>query len=151
MKFFVALLFALIAISVSSTAAHDFQCGVYRCPDMHACVCDAGVFRCVYRCDEVIITQTVTRRWADNNGQLPYAQVEVSVKNVGHRMVKDVTIGTVGMNLKDNNAIWGISTQGNDIHLPSYVDLAPGQTHQFGYINKGNNAATLYVKNVNLH
>ncbi|KAF2075555.1 hypothetical protein CYY_003141 [Polysphondylium violaceum] len=128
MKVFVALLFALIAVSISSASANDFQCGVYRCPDMHACVCDAGVFRCVYR-----------------------SQVEVSVKNVGHRMVKDVTIGTVGMNLKDNNAIWGISVEGRDIHLPSYVDLAPGQTHQFGYINKGNNAATLYVKNVKIN
>ncbi|KAF2069841.1 hypothetical protein CYY_008846 [Polysphondylium violaceum] len=150
MKFLTALLFALIAISISSAVA-DHQCGVHKCPDMHACVCEAGVFRCVFRCDDVIITQTVTRRWADNGGASPFAQVEVSVKNTGHRMVKDVTIGTVGMNLKDNNAIWGISVEDCDIHLPSYVDLAPHQTHTFGYINKGHDAAHLYVKNINLH
>eukprot|EP01132_Coremiostelium_polycephalum_P009199 gene9199-11274_t len=102
-----------------------------------------------YPYPSVSLSQKVINRWADNNGQLPYVQVEVTLKNVGHSNVNTVVIDTDHtLNLKDGNAIWNISILGNgDLSLPAYgAPLSPGETFTFGYINKGNNAANLRIR-----
>ncbi|KYR02350.1 cellulose-binding domain-containing protein [Tieghemostelium lacteum] len=150
MKFIFALLVACLAIA--SVSANFDVCGPHQCEIGHSCVCDNGQYRCVYYCGDVIVTQKVVSRWSDNNGQQPYTQVEVTIRNASHKNVKNVVLGTQNMNLKDNNAIWSITRLSNgNLVLPTYVTkLSPGQTHTFGYINKGNNPANIYVKYVDL-
>ncbi|EGG15385.1 hypothetical protein DFA_10219 [Cavenderia fasciculata] len=145
------LLFALLAVTVST--ATPFKCGPKMCGPGQTCEfdCVTNQYQCVYKCDYVTVTQKVVSSWADNNGQIPYVQLEVTVTNHGPRVVKDVLMGTSGMNLKDGNAIWSVDRIGSDLSLPSYVSqLAVGQSHKFGYINKGTQAAYIYVKNVQL-
>ncbi|KAK5579459.1 hypothetical protein RB653_009142 [Dictyostelium firmibasis] len=142
MKFLLVILFALIAISVSS--AH-YQCGRYACLPGHSCICDNGIFRCVYVCEELTITQTITDRWVDG-AEGPSVKVSVNVLNHTYRTVKDILIAT-DANLNAGQ-IWGAHLNGFLLDFPDYVSIAPGMNHTWGYINKGNNAAHLWVQKV---
>ncbi|KAN0006877.1 hypothetical protein ACTFIU_005070 [Dictyostelium citrinum] len=142
MKFLIAILLALLAVSVSS--AH-FQCGRYACLPGHTCICDNGVFKCVYVCEELIITQTVTERWVDGaNG--PSVKVEVEAYNHTPHTIKDIVIATDAQ--LNAGQIWGAQLNGFLLNMASYVSIAPGQSHHFGYINKGDHAAHLWVQNI---
>ncbi|EGC36830.1 hypothetical protein DICPUDRAFT_31231 [Dictyostelium purpureum] len=151
MKFLVTILVALLAVSFAS-ATSPFQCGPRNvCQPFQSCVCDHGVFKCVYDCPEVQIVQTIFNRWADNNGNQPSVQVQVDIINRTNRNIKDIIIAT-DVNL-NSNQIWGVdkifvSNGITVIDLPSYVDIAAHGKYSFGYINRGNSAAHLYVKNV---
>ncbi|EAL68384.1 hypothetical protein DDB_G0278423 [Dictyostelium discoideum AX4] len=142
MKYLIAILLALLAISV--TSAH-YQCGRYACLPGHTCICDNGVFKCVYVCDELIITQTVTESWVDG-ADGPSVKVEVEAYNHTPHTIKDIVIAT---DAKLNaGQIWGAQLNGFFLNMASYVSIAPGQTHKFGYINKGDHAARLWVQNI---
>ncbi|KAK5582997.1 hypothetical protein RB653_004587 [Dictyostelium firmibasis] len=142
MKYLIAILLALLTISV--TSAH-YQCGKYDCLPGHSCVCDNGVFRCVYVCEELTIIQTVTERWVDG-AEGPSVKVNVEVLNHTHRTIKDIIIAT---DAKLNaGQIWGAQLNGFLLNMASYVSIAPGQTYSFGYINKGNHTAHLWVQNI---
>ncbi|EGC28898.1 hypothetical protein DICPUDRAFT_59128 [Dictyostelium purpureum] len=146
MKYLVLFLFALLAVANVSA----YQCGRYQCAPGHSCICDAGVFRCVYRCEELTIIQTVTNHWVDGE-QHPSVQVSVEIINHTSRTVKDIIIATdVSLN---SNQMWGVEKceliEGLTlIDLPSYVEIAPGKSHTFGYIAKGNTSAHLWPQRV---
>ncbi|KAM9989281.1 hypothetical protein ACTFIY_005326 [Dictyostelium cf. discoideum] len=128
MKYLIAILLALLAVSV--TSAH-YQCGRYACLPGHTCICDNGIFKCVYVCEELIITQTITERWVDGTDG-PSVKVEVEAYNHTPHTIKDIVIAT---DAKLNaGQIWGAQLN--------------GQTHKFGYINKGDHAAHLWVQNI---
>ncbi|KAK5583031.1 hypothetical protein RB653_004622 [Dictyostelium firmibasis] len=143
MKNFIAiLLFALLAISFTSA---NYQCGRYACLTGHSCICDNGVYRCVYVCEELTITQTITNSWVDGEKN-PNVQVSVEVLNHTHRTIKDIVIAT---DVKLNSGqIWGAQLNGFFLDFPDYISIAPGQNHTFGYINKGTHAAHLWVQHV---
>ncbi|KAK5581575.1 hypothetical protein RB653_001612 [Dictyostelium firmibasis] len=142
MKYLIAILLALLAVSV--TSAH-YQCGKYACLPGHSCICDNGVFKCVYVCEELTIIQTVTERWVDGV-EGPSVKVNVEVLNHTHRTIKDIVIAT---DAKLNaGQIWGAQLNGFLLNMASYVSIAPGKTYNFGYINKGDHVAHLWVQNI---
>ncbi|KAM9952867.1 hypothetical protein ACTFIR_007923 [Dictyostelium discoideum] len=142
MKYLIAILLALLAVSVTSA---NFQCGKYDCLPGHSCICDNGIFKCVYVCEELTIVQTVTESWVDGaNG--PSVKVDVEVINHTHRTIKDIVIAT---DAKLNaGQIWGAQLNDFYINMASYVSIAPGKSYHFGYINKGDHAAHLWVQNI---
>ncbi|KAF2071266.1 hypothetical protein CYY_007424 [Polysphondylium violaceum] len=144
MKLLTILLVSLLSVSLIS--AH--QCGVHQCDELNTCVLD-GTYSCHYHCNEIMIEQSIVSKWSDDNNTEPNLQVEVKIINVGHRHIRDVIIGTIRI---DEQRIWGVTIdQGKNIHLPSYVTLAPGESHSFGYLKRGHFAATLFVKAVTLN
>eukprot|EP01133_Synstelium_polycarpum_P022732 gene22732-27268_t len=52
------------------------------------------------------------------------------------------------MNLRDAGAIWNVVQSDNgDLSFPSYITpLKVGDSYTFGYINKGDNQANLWVR-----
>ncbi|KAN0028740.1 hypothetical protein ACTFIV_010593 [Dictyostelium citrinum] len=148
MKFLFLVLFTLLAVSFASAGHPNYQCGRYQCAPGYSCVCDAGVYKCVYHCNELTIVQTIVNSWADNNGSEPKVQVSVDIINKSNRTVKDVIIAT-DADLAFNQ-IWGVNKNGFLLDLPNYATIAPGAKYTFGYINNGKTAAHLYVANVYL-
>ncbi|KAN0055143.1 hypothetical protein ACTA71_008236 [Dictyostelium dimigraforme] len=146
MKFLFLVLVALLAVSFASA---NYQCGKYQCAPGYSCVCDGGVYRCVYHCSELTIVQTIVNSWADNNGTEPKVQVSVDIINNTHRTVKDVIIAT-DTSLLAFNQIWGVNKNGYLLDLPSYATIAAGAKYNFGYICQGKSALHLYVGNVYL-
>ncbi|EAL68372.1 hypothetical protein DDB_G0278399 [Dictyostelium discoideum AX4] len=146
MKFIITiLLFALLTISFSSASEDSFQCGRYACLPGHSCICDNGVYRCVYVCEEVTIVQTITDSWVDSEKK-PSVKVNVDVINHTHRTIKDIVIATDAH--LNSGQIWGAHLNGFLLDFPDYVSIAPGQIHSFGYINRGTSAAHLWVQHV---
>ncbi|EFA83608.1 cellulose-binding domain-containing protein [Heterostelium album PN500] len=138
-------------MAVALTSAH-YPCGPSICNPYYSCVLDNAKYGCIYRCEQVTITQQVINSWADNNGKDKYVQVQVTVHNNGPRNVNNVIIGAADgtLKLKDNNAIWGVVSTGNDLTLPSYAStINAGQSYTFGYINRVSQA-NLYVKNFHM-
>ncbi|EGC32011.1 hypothetical protein DICPUDRAFT_12263, partial [Dictyostelium purpureum] len=151
MKFIAILLLALLAIATTSANAN--VCGRYACAPGHSCICDKGVFRCVYQCNELQIVQTVVNRWTDGS-EGPSVQVQVQIINHSGVSIKDLVIASaVKLNA---NQIWGVDkcTFSNGItimDLPNYQNgIANGSSYSFGYIAKGDHAANLYVQKVYL-
>ncbi|KAN0044962.1 hypothetical protein ACTA71_006489 [Dictyostelium dimigraforme] len=142
MKYLIAILLALLAVSVTSAS---YQCGRYACLPGHSCICDNGVFKCVYVCEELTIIQTVTEHWVDG-AEGPSVKVDVEVINHTTRTIKDIIIAT---DAKLNaGQIWGASLNGFLINMADYFTVAPSQNFHFGYINKGNFAAHLWVQSI---
>eukprot|EP01133_Synstelium_polycarpum_P013007 gene13007-15299_t len=146
-------LFALIVLMTVASAT--YQCGPHQCYPGSSCVfdCVTNTHGCVPNCQQVTFSQRIINSWADNNGKQPYVQVEVTVMNHGPRAVKNIIIDTDNtLKLKDNNSIWNVAQAANgDLSFPTYITpLASGKTFTFGYINKGTQAAHMYLKSVDL-
>ncbi|KAF2078451.1 hypothetical protein CYY_000201 [Polysphondylium violaceum] len=153
MKFLLVLVASLIALTIPSIfASHELCGGLYQCPDKYSCLNDVqygGIYSCLMTTDELNITQTVTSRWADNNGEIPYAQIIVQLKNIGNRTLSDVILSPLCLDsLKDSNALWGVSYADCKVHLPEYSNLAPNAVLTFGYIAKGNDSLPMSVEQV---
>ncbi|EFA75277.1 hypothetical protein PPL_11352 [Heterostelium album PN500] len=143
-------LFVLMAVAL--TSAH-YNCGSNICNPYYSCVLDGHDYGCIFRCDRVILTQKVVKQWTDDNGSKPYTQVEVTIRNNSPRPVNNVVIGAADgtLNIRDATSIWNIAVVGADFTLPSYAStLGAGQTFTFGYINKGNQPANMYLKYVHV-
>ncbi|EGC33446.1 hypothetical protein DICPUDRAFT_36696 [Dictyostelium purpureum] len=150
MKFLAILLLALLAIS---SASANYQCGRFACLPGHSCICDKGIFRCVYECNDLQIVQTVVNRWTDG-AEGPSVQVQVQIINHSGVSIKDLVMASaVKLNA---NQIWGVDkcTFDNGItimDLPNYQNgIANGSSYSFGYVAKGDKAAHLYVQKVYL-
>ncbi|EFA76091.1 hypothetical protein PPL_10670 [Heterostelium album PN500] len=145
MKVLIAL---FVLMAVAFTSAH-YSCGANICNPYYSCVLDGHDYGCIFRCDRVTLTQKIVKQWTDDNGSKPYTQVEVTIRNNGPRSVNQVVIGAADgtLNIRDATSIWNIAVVGADFTLPSYAStLGAGQTFTFGYINKGNQPANMYLK-----
>eukprot|EP01133_Synstelium_polycarpum_P012175 gene12175-14250_t len=150
---FITGLFVLLAVVASASA--NYQCGPNQCYPGSSCVfdCNTNVHGCIPDCNQVTFSQTVVNRWTDDNSKLHLTQVEVTVRNHGPRAVKNIIIDTNhSLQLRDAGAIWNVVQASNgDLSFPSYIaPLNAGQAYTFGYINRGDNIASMYLKSVDL-
>ncbi|KAF2068241.1 hypothetical protein CYY_010434 [Polysphondylium violaceum] len=140
---FLLIVASVFALSIPSIFASDPKCPAnYSAVDTQY----GGVISCQLHTNELIITQTVTSKWSENNDQYPYAQVLVEIKNIGSKVINQLVLSPLCLNtLKDSNAVWGVAHQGCDIHLPDYSTIHPNSALFFGYITKGSNAQPINV------
>eukprot|EP01133_Synstelium_polycarpum_P005725 gene5725-6621_t len=146
---FITGLFVLLAVVASASA--NYQCGPHQCYPGSSCVfdCNTNVYGCIPDCNQVTFSQNVVNRWTDDNSKLHLTQVEVTVRNHGPRAVKNIIIDTNhSLALRDAGAIWNVVQAANgDLSFPSYIaPLNAGQSYTFGYINRGDNIASMYLK-----
>ncbi|EFA84509.1 hypothetical protein PPL_02545 [Heterostelium album PN500] len=140
-------LFVLMTVALST--AH-WECGPSICNKGWTCFIDGPNHLCNEHCDDRIsLSQTVINKWNDAKTGQPMVQVDVVIKNVGLRTVRNVIIDGDDYSIFGTQ-IWNVNRlPTGDLVLPSYQEsLVPGQVHKFGYIARGDHPVILYVKNV---
>ncbi|EGC37923.1 hypothetical protein DICPUDRAFT_53662 [Dictyostelium purpureum] len=128
----------------------EVKCGGVTCLPNQTCKTEYLIQHCVYNSEDLTIIQNVMKRWNDSDSN-PSIQVSVDIINQTNRLIKNIVVAAdVHLN---NDQMWGISKCSyadniSIINFPNYLNLKPSQTHNFGYIAKGNNTAHLYVQHI---
>ncbi|EAL61120.1 hypothetical protein DDB_G0292634 [Dictyostelium discoideum AX4] len=115
-----------------------FECIPNSCLSDHSCIEDleTGKNKCVDDSTRKVIFQsTIVTKWHNDNDNDPKMHVSVEIINENVNTIHNLVI-VIDSSVRVID-LWGMNKNKSVYQLPSYVQIPPNSTHNFGYICDG--------------